>query len=502
MDNYEVKMDPPAKKSTRPELVTKLKQILEQIKEWSLLSHIDCLPKIYETNNQLVKIIWFTFLVSFCGLTAWLVSKNLTDFYMHETVSQIELIHEKPILFPVVTICDANVFSTKYAQSIVEYVTVKNFNKNLSNMSFAEYYNSLSIISDLTQMYANQPNMTNQMKKYIGNPLNILSCSFNGQPCHLETDFIWLTGFKYLNCYQFNTGTNASGQKVPIRETINEGPEYGLSLQIGPLITQNEYPISYVKGLKVFVHNQSFGTRLPEQINVETGKETNIAIKKTFTQNYPSPYSECIDLSSFSSDFYNYITNSRQNYRQYDCFKLCIQQMIINNCGCYYTRYSMLAQVSPCINLTQLLCIYEQQNDFFGEKLDECEIHCPLECEYNTYDVELTSIEFPTLQFYNVFKKDEVYFKSIQDNFKTDLTTYNMFKDNFLSVNLYYPYTQYVYITQSPKTSGIDLLSQIGGSLGMFLGISIFSFIEVFEIILKILFILTFKKSAVLVTRF
>ena len=46
---------------------------------------------------------------------------------------------------------------------------------------------------------------------------------------------------------------------------------------------------------------------------------------------------------------------------------------------------------------------------------------------------------------------------------------------------------------QEPKILLTDLVSNIGGTLGLFLGISFLSFIELFELIIEILFIF-FKK--------
>ena len=61
-------------------------------------------------------------------------------------------------------------------------------------------------------------------------------------------------------------------------------------------------------------------------------------------------------------------------------------------------------------------------------------------------------------------------------------------KNSLISLKVYYPFTQYTEIRELPKTSLIDLISQIGGSLGMLLGFSIFHLIELFEIIILVAF--------------
>jgi hypothetical protein len=53
-------------------------------------------------------------------------------------------------------------------------------------------------------------------------------------------------------------------------------------------------------------------------------------------------------------------------------------------------------------------------------------------------------------------------------------------------VYVYYEDLKYTLISQSPKTDTLSLISNIGGILGLLLGISFLSFIEILEIIIEI----------------
>jgi hypothetical protein len=52
-------------------------------------------------------------------------------------------------------------------------------------------------------------------------------------------------------------------------------------------------------------------------------------------------------------------------------------------------------------------------------------------------------------------------------------------------VVVYYDDLKYTSISERPLFDGFDLISNIGGSLGLFLGISFISFLELFEIIFE-----------------
>ena len=64
-----------------------------------------------------------------------------------------------------------------------------------------------------------------------------------------------------------------------------------------------------------------------------------------------------------------------------------------------------------------------------------------------------------------------------------------LYKD-FLSLNIYFSSMKYTEIRQTPKMNIIDLKSNLGGALGIFLGFSVFSLIEILEVIVKVIGIL------------
>jgi len=55
-----------------------------------------------------------------------------------------------------------------------------------------------------------------------------------------------------------------------------------------------------------------------------------------------------------------------------------------------------------------------------------------------------------------------------------------------LSVCVYYDDLEYIIIKKSPKIELLDLISSIGGIMGIFLGTSFLSFIEIIDIFVMI----------------
>jgi hypothetical protein len=234
----------------------------------------------------------------------------------------------------------------------------------------------------------------------------------------------------------------------------------------------------------VFVHNNSFKPST-DQIYLEPGKFSTIQIDRTFIQKYPYPYSDCIDLNSYSSDLYDYIKNTGQSYRQQDCFQLCIQKKMINKCKCFATYFDNLnTTVEPCLTKTQLDCLDDQfiDIDFSGCKSKSC----PLDCETVKYDLSVSSQAYPSKIYYErLLNNESIRNQSLK--YLNQSLTYDLMREHSLSFNIYYSDMSYTIHTESPKTSMADLFSQIGGGLGLFVSFSVFTLFEFIELLILVI---------------
>ena len=74
-----------------------------------------------------------------------------------------------------------------------------------------------------------------------------------------------------------------------------------------------------------------------------------------------------------------------------------------------------------------------------------------------------------------------------------DFKTYENVSRSFFTIMAYYEELKYTLSVQRPKMELFDLISNVGGTFGLFLGMGLMSFIEVFEIILEVIFASTAK---------
>jgi hypothetical protein len=456
-------------KSKKQNNVFEDSKLKKTLLEWSINVDINCVQKMMLYKETiLIQLIWFCILFGSTGATLFLITKSIMDYLKHDVITQIKLVNEMPANFPTITFCDNNPFSTLRAEEFMHNISIMN------NITDHE------TIFNLAKIYASSDLLSDEERKSFGNLR--FNCISRVGRCQIN-DLHWYWSFDHGNCFQFNSGFNLNNQRIDLVNITKNGEDY-FWISIYPIINLNNFVTTWNSGLVVFVHNNTFDPL--EKVFIETGKETVISVKRTFTQKCASPYSDCIDLKSYKSDLYDYIIKSNRTYRQEDCFELCIQRSIIEECECYFTAYSddLNTNIRACLNQTDVECLNDKIDRF---NLIECQTTlCPLECDSITYDLTLSSLEWPDERAYDYYYNNDDFASFYSDSYNLTLS-YDVFKSTQAAFSVYYPSLKYTHISESPKTEIIDLFTQIGGSLGMFVSFSIFTIFEFIEVSILIL---------------
>ena len=150
---------------------------------------------------------------------------------------------------------------------------------------------------------------------------------------------------------------------------------------------------------------------------------------------------------------------------------------------------------APCMNTTQLDCVLDIVSEFMlNEVKTKCK-ECPLECESEKYDLKITQAGFPTESYADslIKLKPHIFKDFIEKNYSQDIF-YDKLRQNLLSFSVYFKEMKYIRIEQSIKTTIEDLVSSVGGTLGLFLGVIFLCLIELLQILFNIFFVDFSKK--------
>ena len=136
--------------------------------------------------------------------------------------------------------------------------------------------------------------------------------------------------------------------------------------------------------------------------------------------------------------------------------------------------------MKPCQTLDDIACFYVFNSIFLGTDLNElCPNECPLECESVTYITSVSMSDYPSTNYAERLVQNSF----IQNKFenRTDVSIEEL-RNNLLAINVYYGKLNYKSFQESAKTEIVDLVSNIGGTIGLFLGVSFLSFIEIIDL--------------------
>lgn len=151
------------------------------------------IPYLFKRNHLAVKIFWLVCTLASTGVGCWLVAKSIIDYYEYDTVTHAKVVFETPTLFPTVTICSQNMFTTPEAFQYVNQYSLDN-----GDIAQGEDILSSSFFSenDFTK-YSFGVNLLDSkysvdFRKQMGLSLDtmLLRCYYNNIGCSTE-DFDW-----------------------------------------------------------------------------------------------------------------------------------------------------------------------------------------------------------------------------------------------------------------------------------------------------------------------
>jgi len=465
------------KRSAKSALKSKVENLKHIFLEFSQRTNVDCYSKIFDYENVFIKLIWIIILVTSLTFTSYLLMSNINNYFGYDVTTKIGSYYQMPTEFPAVTFCDANAFTSYDAQDL--------FWQHFNGWDWGSAYNTL-------YMAASDPSYGDENRKKLGLKISQISCTYNNTDC--QNDLHWYWSYDYGNCFQFNTGLNLSDDAIEKKQVNVEGPMHGLQIRIYPFKHYNFYARIKDFGIVVFVHNSSLKPTSTNLVFLEPGMSSFIQVKRTYVNNYPAPYTSCIDLSSYSSPLHDYITKSlNRTYRQRDCFELCIQQLIINSCNCSYSGFNnpnINSTVEPCLALNDFNCYTNMFYQF--DPLACASSSCPLECQSVEYDLYVSSLTYPSTALY--YGECNPY-HWIPECISNPHMSYDDYRTLYVKFDVYYSTLAYSEVSVVPAMTIFDLIGNIGGSMSLIVSISFFTLFEIIELLILMMHAVFCKKT-------
>jgi hypothetical protein len=272
------------------------------------------------------------------------------------------------------------------------------------------------------------------------------------------------------DCIRFNGGRNSVNNSIQIRKQNEPSEVFGLKIYTRAVNAKYfihdpfEMPVFNDRTNSLWT-NYRYWKNQVHSVSDDNNTAYRISISKTVEQKATSPLNPCYkDANEFSGNktIINYIQSNNLTYKQMYCHELCGELLYIqiNPCDC---TNAILGNVYKMCNINKKFsnCSTDYLENFKKQVSykEKCDKYCPLECDSTDYSTDQRS---------NLVNETLVY----------------IFFDDF----------KYTLISETIKTKEIDLVSSIGGMLGLFIGCSFVSVFELIELIIEVVFIL-FQKN-------
>ena len=352
----------------------------------------------------------------------------------------------------------------------------------------------------------------------------IVSCRFMDDTCDVATAFEQIFDPYFFNCYTFKPEAI-----LPKRAAHLHGVEYGLSLLMftgssGQMVLGPEYENLMVpgmqesdvalasgKGARVVVHSphtrpypRAEGFAVPPGFSVEIGVKAHENVR------IQHPYGNCSDKAS---------NNSRYHDTLMQCQNECIQKRIMKVCGCIDNQIPEPEDtegLSNCFQLPELpeICYMEPGQDCMNiiqkwinkvdchkavyenmtirdpQAMESCQCYPP--CNEIIYDTHFSLSKLPEdtdehSAFYSVIKQFyNVEFSPIKRKHLQETYGPNEYDDKMKSqisrLNVHIADSNIIKTTEAPDYEAVQLMSDIGGQLALWIGISVITLFEVLQV--------------------
>ena len=305
----------------------------------------------------------------------------------------------------------------------------------------------------------------------------IVECSLNGIACEFETLF----SYKRFNCFRFKNDKTTESQSLQLKAVLYTGKPLRVSPQ---------------PGFYLFIENATSYPLLSTPILLSTGYGRHIKVRRNSYNQYPAPYSDCQVLESnelteelFDKSIFDLVLATNYTYSRDICLTICSQFINKKVCGCqaYDAYYIDGVKFCPMYQDFETIPCATQIANANVNTFAFCMPRCPLECSRPAYRNKISTYTYPS----DYFKKYEDTFspaaRDFVDNQLNDQELSKFMYDTFVEFSISYDASSNAEYREIPKMSGEDLLGILGGHFHLFLGMSLMSFFEIFELLAIIL---------------
>lgn len=225
--------------------------MISNLREWSYQTTSHGLPHFMLAKKLYQKLIWLVLIALSIALCAFMISKTVNQYFGYEAVSKLTVVEQKELIFPVISICNVNPFSSSRARRYIGdyYTSTYNLTELSTYEQLAGYIRQGVVRSDTDWLFYQtfDEQFDAKLRRVLGLSIDrmLLACSFDNEPCN-ASDFKWYYHPTNGNCFKFNSVP--ANKDVGLKKVRAEGRGLRIEMLVG--LPDTYYQFFYQKSYK------------------------------------------------------------------------------------------------------------------------------------------------------------------------------------------------------------------------------------------------------------
>ncbi|XP_045198345.2 amiloride-sensitive sodium channel subunit gamma-2-like [Mercenaria mercenaria] len=473
-------------------------------KELGETSSLHGIPKIVSSRQLIVKALWCILLLGTMSVFVIQLHGLFAEFYSYPTKTSVRL-NFRPLAFPAMTFCNMNPLKLSHLSDFETLWEIDNYQyiaDNKDDWGLSDSYLSQYLGEDVLEDHNNTRDKYDAWKTRFLTEFRNLSAENRSNVGHQKEDFIHsavfsghrmkLTSFKkvlshvYGNCYTLDED-----------KLIARGSGHKNSLKIVFNIETEEYLEDYTSayGVRMVLHEK--GTYpLPEDegLTLSSRFETHIGLRMSRVLRLGGKYGDCTNGNEFEEKYHI-------KYTVPVCHSMCEIENLKSKCQCIPP--SSLSTVDKDVSR---LCDADDDETCIENVIDDIhdgniQCDCYSRCNEDVFSTTYSSRVWP----HKTYLKKVLLQEACKRN--VNKTGWNLFTDicyeisenievadenldkiasNFLAVYIYFEDLNYEIISEEPLYNTLRFLSDIGGAMGLYMGASVLTYVEILQVALEV----------------
>ncbi|XP_033747795.1 amiloride-sensitive sodium channel subunit gamma-like [Pecten maximus] len=426
------------------------------------------LGRIASVKHIIHKLLWLALFLASIGMCIYQVTRLGQQFTSNPISTTISLEHG-PQEFPAVIICNLNPASFSKIVGIKEFhhilaeasdhsgILLEKF-KNASGMTnplpnfthtstfnLNQYHHPLGMAKKLFE--ARLANMSTEDLTAINEEFQrfIVDCKYYSKNCSVK-DFDIVRDGGHGICYK----------KIPdLYYTESAGPEAGLEVIVSVL--QSEY-IPYVAestGVRIIIQDDATEVFADNGFNLPTGFDIDISVAVSETNRVSGPDERCEENTKWQ--------------RKLACMRNCSIAYASEYCECspYHGYSDEIERI--CMTVEEMNCFKKETEIMMRSSICTA---CKFPCFEKTYKTSVSMARWPSDAYTEILATDYDWGEKI-DKIRAD----------YMRIRVYFSSLTKEIIKEELSYTSENFVSDIGGQLGLWAGLSVLSLAEVVELI-------------------